>query len=351
MRFSRAAILAVGLCLTGTLAHAVPVSGSQFLDFQAGKQSLWGPGGLAGSFSASGSVGNSTLGFQYDIKASSGTVERASFDGFLNYSYQNGALVSDADVVNFSFAGSSNGGLIDTLFGASLTTEYKLLGGTGCIYCRGASIDIDKPFTPSIGTAFSGSDSATTISASVGPSIPGAEATAGVDIDMSQTSTLTGKGIHGQITAVHQGTGATRNFLLDLTNNGQFAVDLGLDQAGIWDVSLTSLVLDNEFFSSFTASLVPFAQYYFGLGCGDLSTDSDNGLLCGGDGRASWNLANISLGQTQKFGLSFNSLNLSPFSISVVNSVATVPEPGAISLLGAGILALSLLRRRTARRR
>jgi len=328
-------------------AHAALITTSQALDFEAGKQSLWGPGGVAASFHAEGGVGNATLGFNYAAKASTGTVENASFDGLLKYAYEDSPLLGDASVVRFNFTGASGGGLIDTLFGASLTTEYRILGGEGCIYCLGASLDINKSFTPALDTSFSASDIATPATAAVGPNIGVAEGTAGVDIDVKQTSTLRGNGISGTVTAVNRETGAARSSTLDILDGGLFDVDLGLDLAGLWDVTLTSLTLDNSFFSAFAVSFVPFVQYTIGVGCGDAGTNSDNGLLCGGDGRAAWNLPNISLGTTQTFALTFNQLNLRAFTIDVLDRAPTaVPEPSPLALLAGGLCALCLVRRR-----
>jgi hypothetical protein len=340
--------LGIVAAILASHAQAALIATSQVLDFEASRQSLWGPGGVAASFHAEGGVGNSTLGFNYAARASTGTVEDASFDGRLHYAYENSPTVGDSNIVQFNFAGSSGGGLIDTLFGLSLTTEYRILGGEDCIYCRGAALDIGRSFTPVLDTAFSGSDTATPATAAVGPNIGVAEATAGVDIDVRQTSTLRGNGIGGQLTAVNRDTGSTRSFALDIADNGIFGVDLGLDLAGLWDVTVSSLTLDNSFFSAFWVSFVPFVQYKIGVGCGDLGDPDDNGLLCGGDGRAAWNLPNISLGATQAFALTFNQLNLNPFTIDVQGRVAPtqVPEPSPLLLLGGGLCALGLVRRR-----
>jgi PEP-CTERM motif len=344
---SRGWLGAIAVVFAGNVEAAL-IATSQVLDFEAGKQSLWGPSGLAASFHAEGGVGNSTLGFNYAAQASTGTVEDASFAGLLNYVYEDSPLLGDASVVQFNFTGGGGGGLFDTLFGLSLTTEYRILGGEGCIYCRGAALDINKSFTPALDTSFSGSDTATPATADVGPNIGVAEATAGVDIDVKQTSTLRGNGISGQVTAVNRDTGDTRALALDIADNGVFGVDLGLDVAGLWDVTLSSLTLDNSFFSAFWVSFVPFVQYTIGLGCGDPGTNSDNGLLCGGDGRAAWNLPNIPLGSTDTFALTFNQLNLRPFTIDVLDSTAPVqvPEPSSLLLLAGGLCALCLVRRR-----
>ncbi len=342
---------AIGALIVGASsigAHAALVSTEQLLNFDAGKQSLWGLGGVAASFNASGSVGSSTLGFNYSAQASTGTVEQASFDGLLHYTYNDTSMLGTRDLLTFNFTGNSNGGLFETLFGASLETNYQILGGEGCIYCRGASLNVEKTFTPELDIPFSGSDTATPATAEVGPNIGVASGTAGVDIDVRQTSTLEGTGISGAITAVNRATGDVRNVGLSVADNGFFNVDLGLDLAGLWDVTLSSLTLDNSFFSSFAMNLVPFVQYTIGVGCGDAGRDSDNGLLCGGDGRADWNLANISLGSTQSFALTFNQLDLAPFTIDVRDQVASVPEPDTLTLLGIGLLSLAALRRRTA---
>lgn len=346
-RLSRRLSIAVVALAAGSV-HAALIETAQVLDFDAGRQSLWGPGGVAASFHAEGGVGNSTLGFNYAAKASTGTVEAASFDGLLRYAYDDSPLLGDANVVQFNFLGSSGGGLIDTLFGLSLTTEYRILGGEGCIYCAGAALDLDASFTPALDTSFSASDTATPATAEVGPNIGVAAGTAGVDIDVKQTSTLRGNGISGQVTAVNRETGDARSYALDVADNGIFEVDLGLDLVGLWDVTLSSLTLDNSFFSAFAVSFVPFVQYTIGLGCGNPARDDDNGLVCGGDGRAAWNLPNISLGTTQTFALAFNQLNLRPFTIDVLDRSAptTVPEPSALLLMIGGLSALGLVRRR-----
>lgn len=329
--------------LVSASAHAVPVSGSVNVDFDTGTESLFGPGGSAVGFETSGSVGDSNLGFTYDISASSGSVDSARFDGRINYAYENDVYVDDNDRVSFSFFGDTNGGNFETTFGASIETKYRILGFTDCIYCAGATLDTNDNFRPRLDTTFSDSDRETVSGVEVGPNIGVASATAGVDLDVTQRSNFNASGISGTLRATNRDTGTSQDMGFDILNNGVASLDLGLDEAGLWDISLRNLTLDHEFWSSFTATLTPFVQYTIGAFCGDPGDDSDNSVLCGGDGRADWDLANLSLGSTDRFALGFNRLNLNPFSINVLPPAA-VPAPATLGLLG--LAGLVLLRRR-----
>ena len=324
-------------------AQAAPISTQQSLNFSAGSQSLFGPGSGSAGFRTNGMVGTNALGFSWDIGASSGRVDSAGFGGRIDYRYDNEVFVDAADRVTFDFQGIPGGSRFATSFGAGIETNWHVLGLTGCIYCVGETLRVNTSRTSGLDTPHTGSDRATAAGVEVGPNILVASATAGVDVDVIQRSTFEATGIRGTLTATNRATGAMRQQSLSIANNAPFTVDLGLDEVGIWDVAMTGLTLSNSFFSSFTAALTPFVQYTVGVFCGDPSTDADNGFGCADDGRADWDLANLNLGTTQRFGLSFNQLNLNPFSISVLAPQA-VPGPSALVLLGMG--ALVLLRRR-----
>ena len=59
----------------------------------------------------------------------------------------NGSAPSNPDRLTFGFTGAGNPGVIDTMFGLALETEWRILGLEGCIYCKGAALDRGRSFT------------------------------------------------------------------------------------------------------------------------------------------------------------------------------------------------------------
>ena len=55
------------------------------------------------------------------------------------------------------------------------------------------------------------------------------------------------------------------------------------ERAGLWDVGLSNLGLDNLFSTNFSLALDPYVEYSIGDNCGDLSNPNDNGLGCVAD--------------------------------------------------------------------
>lgn len=86
------------------------------LGFVAPEQSMWGSGGTA-DFGVNGLIGNTTIGFAYDIGASSGTVE-GSVNGVFNVDYAASMSGVGSTSITMSFAGNTDGGLVSSLFGA-----------------------------------------------------------------------------------------------------------------------------------------------------------------------------------------------------------------------------------------
>jgi PEP-CTERM motif len=351
LRFYSATIVATITAVAGVIAPALaaPMTQNYTVDFSSPTQSIWGPGQDSADFGYDHYVlGNSTFGLRFATGASSGTVS-ANYDGSLSVSYDSSATAGLVPLT-IGYAGSPNGGHYATSLGAYVdVTAYFPVPVVGTVPVTitnpNYSLHTGATFTPSPPDHPTGSDSFTPASTSIGPDIDVLSGQAGIHYDIDQNSDLAIGALSGTATAVNETTHDTRTASFSLGSSDPIALDL--DETGLWDVTLGDLALPNTFSTQFSLGLRPFISYYIGLGCGDLSTDSDNGLLCGGDGELSTTLASVNLFSNTPFGLALTTNAALPsFQIDVSAPTTPVPEPGSLLLLASSLVGLTVVRRR-----
>jgi hypothetical protein len=330
-RPARAGLAAAGLALLlASGARALPMTGSWGVDFRAGSQSIWGPGGSSADFGASGSVGGSVFAASYDTGASTGTVA-GNVRGTVHGSWNDQLAAPGIATVGLRYAGGSS--RLDTALGANLdvtadiNVSVPLVGSVSesfCLYCKDYDLDTAITFTSNLGTQRSATGSFTGVG--VGPNL--IVAGGSVNIDVAQDVKFTPTGVTGLLRATNQDTGSVRSVgfdLADAVGTSFLDLDLSLDEAGIWDVSLLDLDLANRFLTT------------FGL---DLNIELWWDLLVAGDS-TTIPVSGVDLFDSPTFGLDFGSLSpIAAFSIEVV------PEPGVSLLLAAGLAGLVRFGRR-----
>jgi len=346
------------LCLVvGTLtglglvaaAHATPMSVDYNVDFSSPSESFWGPGQSSANFGYDHLIlGNTSFGMRFQTGASTGTV-KSNYSGAISVGYDNQVQQGPVDLT-LGFQGDSAGGHFDTLLGAfvKVTAYFPVIGGQ-TVTNPNYSLQTSSTYTPSPPDTPAGSDSFTPASSTIGPDIGVGSAQAGIDYDIVQHSTHTISGLDGTAVATHEGDGQTRSapFSLDALDT----VSLNLDLAGTWDVQLKSLSLDNQFSTTFDLAFVPFVEYTLGLGCGDASKDSDNGILCTGDGRLDTTVASFPFYSNTPFALAMaSSGQFASFQIEVAAASQTVPEPATLILFSLALLGIITLRKKRSTR-
>jgi len=338
-----AAVSAIALLATAP-ADAVPMVQNYNVDFSSPTQAFWGPGQTQASFGVDQFIlGNSSFGMRFQTGASTGTVS-SNYNGAVSVSYDDSAVPGPVPLT-IGYLGDTNGGHFQTALGAFVlvTAYFPVIGGV-TLTNPNYSLNTASTYTPSPPDSRSDSDSFTPASTSIGPDIGVGSAQAGIDYDIVQNSTHAITALNGMAVATHQTSGATRTAGFSLGSSANIL--LNLNEPGAWDVRLTTLSLNNLFSTDFDLAAVPFIQYTLGFGCGDPGTDSDNGLLCGGDGRLDTTLGSLDLFSNTPFALALTSNNqLSSFQITVA-AVAAAPEPGTLAVLGFGLAGLWLTRRR-----
>lgn len=321
---------------------------------------LYGLGAVGFNKSATLDVGVATLGF--GASASTGSVDasataqvQATFDNSIALSAATNATV-DVSLNNLSYG-------FDTLMGARAyaSVDFKPIHVTVPL---APDINIDPaPFdiiganyalsasnsrSGGLGTSTTGTDSLPVAGDGV-PSIPGITPVAQVTLDARQSSTLTMNDLVGVIRATHVGDGAVVFDSFSLLSDPLASLNLGL--AGDWNLDYMGVMLDNTFKSTFGLGATATIGFSVGLGCGDPSTNSDNGIACIYDAGASASSPTLNLLSANPFAIDWGSKTASLGTINVYDdSVATVPLPAGLVLLLTGLGGLAGLGR-TSRRR
>jgi PEP-CTERM motif len=339
------------LLAMGDPALATPVTSSYGLGFSSPTQAIWGPGQSAADFSYSHQIlGNTTFGMHFATGASSGTVS-ANYNGSVSVGYDNTATAGNVPL-SLSYTGAASGGSFNTALGAYVTlTAYLPLVGGFNVYAPGYTLTPGATFTPAPPDSHSGHDATTLAATGVGPNVFIGSAQIGLNYNVGETAALAVSALNGTATAKNETTGDTRSAPFSL--GGTTNIDLNLDEAGIWDVSLSSFSLSNLFSTTFLLELEPFIEYTIG-GCNDPSTTADDiyfaGIdTCAGQGELSKTIASFPFYSNNPFGLAFAPTNTLPsFQIDVAAAPIGVPEPSSLplTLSGlAGIFALGWVKR------
>lgn len=338
LRAGLAATLATACMGFSTLAGAAAIT--MPLDFTAQTQSLWGPNGGSADFGASGGgdlVAN--IGYGYDFGASSGTVS-AAYSGGLSVNYADSLLAPGNTTFALSFNSNTNGARIVSDLGAHANASVAGID----IIDEDYGLNVNQGFTAQLGESGTGHDTVTLGNSGVDVVV----ASAGVNYNIEQTDTLSFHSIAGTLVASLEGTATTVTKDFVLFDSG-ISFDLGLSDAGNWNVSVQNLTLNNTFSTRFAAQLQPFVTYVSGVKfcsglwgipypCGTKTSDY------------SITLASLDIYSGTPFALDFGTTSLSnAFSIAVDEVVTpgnTVPAPATLALLGIALPGLLLSRRR-----
>jgi len=327
--------LAALLMLTTQAAWAGIVF--QNTDFSA-SQSLWGGGASAG-FDVSGSVGPTAVGVEYSVKSNSGTVN-AQFNGGIRVNHVDSVNVGEQAAIILDFVGDSNGGFLNSIFGAKATAGGyfdicvipNIFTG-GCVtrvnpefdlIDAGFAVEPETIFTPELDTKRNANDSdelagvgsVDLIIGEVGPKL---------SLDIIQATSLKVSSIDGTLQGRHRDTGATFSKALKIDTNGGLDIQTNsLSLSGLWDFDLVDLTLTNTFTNDIDLGFRPTFEYIVG----------------------SWPnspLAKVGL-IDETFSLGFNSNTYSnAFSINAiapVPPVTSVPAPASIALFSLGLVVL-----------
>lgn len=347
------------LLVTTAESRAALITVDNVLNFSSPTESIFGGAGSV-AFGIDELLGSTNFGISVNGGASSGTV-KANVNGSLSATFENVVPINQANAVSVDLDYNGSTGLVDTFLGASMLVQAHVLDNTPVfdlffpvdLFNQNYSLDIDKTFAPNIGATVTGTDAFTPASVSVGPSFPlVGSAQAGVDFDIEQTASFRVDALTGVLSARHEG-GTTQVRTINLGASDQQTILLDLSLEGIWEIQLTSLMLDNTFSTDFDLNINPFVAFILGFNCGDPGTDSDNNEVfpffgCILDDKASFPLADFDLFSTPDLGLGFNTINsLQTFSIRIDPlTPSAVPEPTTLALFALGLAGFSFAGRR-----
>lgn len=309
------------LALLGASASADSVTS---INFVAGTQSFWGPGGGAADFDEGGRTPGS-IGFGFNVDASSGTV-KGNYGGSLSF-FAPGEFdgTGGALAIGTSFSGGS--GFLNTRFGAQMDVfgfAKADLGILGTLdvelsippFPIGNFIDAQRNFSLGLGGATSVSGSTNFDIAAF--SAPGGLVEFGPTFKVTQSSSFRPTAIGGILEYTHRETGMTLSTYFTVGSTPVIAFPLN----GIWDFSVKNLALANVYSTGFDGAVGGYVDIVV-LGRSEITTK------------------NFDLFDVSSFGLTFSTVD-----IPNAFSVNATPEPGSLALMGAAAGAFLVWRRR-----
>lgn len=327
-------------------APAMAASVNTTLNFAKNNTPLDGQGSSFGfDQSTTLNVGIANLGF--GAKASTGDVDASATIGF-NTSFGDTVALADSGSVGVNMSLNSLNFGYNTLIGANAFASVDFFTFAGINAPKFNVIDEGYSLATSdsrSGFGSTGEDRDTEEIAGVGPNLDiGLGLRSQVTLDASQTSTFQVTDLVGTVLATHE-SGATATDTFSLVNDSLADLNLGL--SGMWDLTLQSVSLTNLFDTALGISAGYELGVAVGLGCGDYSKDSDNGIFCVADAGVSGDSSQLNLSNPSAFAINWGTKSVSLGKITVLSApVDVVPLPAGLPLVLTGLAGFALLRRR-----
>ncbi|MBN1577075.1 MAG: PEP-CTERM sorting domain-containing protein [Chitinispirillaceae bacterium] len=209
-------------------------------------------------------------------------------------------------------------------------------------------LEIDKSFTPELGTTVTGSDFVSVAGIGVDAWFAGAS----IDFDIEQNDYFTSEAINGTLLYGLEGSGETQTLDISMTGGAPDILDVNLDQPGTWDFTFLPFSLENAFNVGFDLELVARA-YYKTLHVPEWYQFWD---FYWETHSTEFALLDINVYDADPFSLTFNPdiIRSNVFSISVDGGgdgggggdPSSVPEPSMPLLLFSGLFGLAVYGRK-----
>ena len=353
----RTILLASGMALAALPGAVSAATQTAALSFVKNDTDLGGGSSFDFGPSDSFNVGIGTVDF--GAQASAGDVDaRASFE--IDAHYQTLVDLADAATTRIDLALDDLSFAYDTFVGAAATAGINFNRIQFFVPPFGPTINVDPPRISVIDedytltTARTGSSLDTSIDDNDNTDVAGVGPNSGfgvllqtqLTLDASKETSFELTEIDGLVRATHS-SGATREGAFDIFSTTD-SVDLDLSLAGAWDLDLVGVRVRNLFDSSLGLAVSARVGFGFGVNCGDLTTDSDNGFGCVTDTGAVATSSQLTLIDPAPFEIDFGTKSASIGGLTVVAPPPppAIPVPASLPLLAAGIGGLALWRRR-----
>jgi hypothetical protein len=232
--------------------------------------------------------------------------------------------------IGLGYLGDGNGGRIDTTVGARAQLTSSV-GNVGPNF----TLEAGRTFTPQLDALVTATDTVDPVATL--PLVNLVAADAGVRMGVTQNNEFRATRIDGTLFYQRQGSGILDMIDFALDTNAGTTIGLDLTDAGIYDFWYADLELANSFKASMDLDLNAYARTAIGCGSFGLS-----------ECYSSWTAVSPTVYSGSPFALDFGRIaqTATAFSITVAGLPNGVPEPPTLTLLGAALFGLGLLRPR-----
>ncbi|SLN24640.1 hypothetical protein PEL8287_01131 [Roseovarius litorisediminis] len=345
MTFKYSGAAGCALFVFGAMANAATTT-ETFSNSYSTSQSLFG-GASSSAFDFSATVGGV---INFSAGANSGTVNSLSGSSHA-LTYDDVLTLSEAARAGFSHEVTNLRSGFSTSYGATANANVTLLGAQFDIIDEGASVSTSRT---NVSVGFGQTIEDTGRDGLVGKAVEafGISPSISATVNLEQRSRQTIGTVTGLIEARNTSTGTVVRRSYNINSSSADLFELDLSEQGTWELFALSMDMFGTFDADFGTSATGTVGAFIGFGCGDVSTDSDNGTFCVADFGTSVTSPAAYVKNGTPFGLRYNSTygsrrigSLTVISDPVVGGAVPLPAGGLLLISGLGIFTVARRRR------